>query len=47
MSIEEAEYARELYEEWFRLYPNQKNPTDMNTQEKWDAKPTVKMLRYY
>lgn len=28
--------TEELFKEWFRLHPDQKNPTDLNTQEKWD-----------
>lgn len=32
-SEEEAE-ARKLYEEFWKLYPNQQNPSDINTAEK-------------
>ncbi len=34
LSRQEQDEAKALYEEFWRLYPSQKNPTDINTAEK-------------
>jgi hypothetical protein len=34
LTAQEEALARSLYEEFWRLHPNQPNPTDINTPEK-------------
>jgi hypothetical protein len=34
LSPQEESEARALYEEFWRMYPDQKNPSDINTPEK-------------
>jgi hypothetical protein len=36
LTSEEQRIAKSLYEEWFTANPGVKNPTDPNTQEKYD-----------
>ncbi len=38
--------AQEDYGWFFMLYPDSKNPTDMNTQEKWDFVQAIGFERY-
>ncbi len=36
MSIAEQEEAKRLYGEWFKYYPDIKNPSDINSKFKFD-----------
>ncbi len=46
LDVEDTATAKALHEEWFKQYPKQKNPSDMNTEEKYHFAIRVGWVKY-